>query len=45
VPLDDGDEQRLDEQQQRFDDAPAKDAWSIEPSEIPSLGYGVFVAS
>jgi hypothetical protein len=44
VPLDDGDGQRLGEQQQRCDDAPAKDAWSIEPFEIPSLGYGVVVA-
>jgi hypothetical protein len=35
APLDDVDGRRLGERQQRFDDAPAKDAWSIVPSDLP----------
>jgi helicase len=39
-PLDDGGGRRLGEQQQRSGDAPAKDAWSSEPSDMPSMGSG-----
>ena len=37
VPLDDGDARRPDERQRRCDDDRWPDAWSIEPSNIPSL--------
>jgi hypothetical protein len=32
---------RLSERRQRSGDDRRPDAWSIEPSDIPSLGYGL----